>query len=178
MPVRRKRIRELAQQILEENEVHQPPIPLARIVATYGLLIARQSNAVSYISGILARERGRNIIGVNTSHSDERQRFTIAHELGHFFLHTQGTDEVHIDRGFDVKFRDNVSAQGSDIEEKEANLFAAELLMPYEFLKRDLAGKEKIDIVDDQLLQELAQNYEVSQQAMLIRLTQLRVLTL
>ena len=51
------------------------------------------------------------VIGVNSAHHINRQRFTIAHELGHFCLH-KGKD-VHIDRSFRVNRRDKRSAQAN-----------------------------------------------------------------
>ena len=39
------------------------------------------------VSGLLVREADRVVIGVNDAHPETRQRFTIAHELGHLVLH-------------------------------------------------------------------------------------------
>ncbi|USK87293.1 ImmA/IrrE family metallo-endopeptidase [Peribacillus asahii] len=53
-------------------------------------------------------------ISVNKNHSRQRQRFTIAHELGHFLLH-KGT-AIHVDRNFRVNFRNGASSQATDLE--------------------------------------------------------------
>ena len=43
------------------------------------------------VSGTIVREPGgRVVLGVNTFHSKTRQRFTVAHELGHWKLHLEG----------------------------------------------------------------------------------------
>lgn len=59
-----------------------------------------------------------------------------------------------------------------DVEEIEANAFAAALLMPEPFLKKDLA-MVVVDIDDEKQIQSLAKLYEVSDQAMTLRLANL-----
>ena len=103
------------------------------------------------------------------------------HELGHFFLHDeQGQGEVHVDRTrqFQIKLRGPASSQGVDEEEVEANLFAAELLMPTTFLERDVA-QDGFDLSDDdEAVAKLAKRYGVSAQAMSIRLAYLGLINL
>ena len=66
-----------------------------------------------------------------------------------------------------------VAEQAVDFDEIEANGFAAELLMPTEVLERELQGTD-LDYEDDELTRRLANRYEVSLQAMAIRLGNLR----
>jgi Zn-dependent peptidase ImmA (M78 family) len=77
------------------------------------------------ISSVLFRDADRIVIGINARHASTRQRFTIAHECGHLLLHT-GRD-LYIDRGFIVRSRDTTSAEVTNVEEIEANAFAAEI---------------------------------------------------
>jgi Zn-dependent peptidase ImmA (M78 family) len=79
-------------------------------------------------------------------------------------------DELHVDRGFMVRLRSDISSLGLDENEMEANRFAAELLMPTRFLKRDLEGAE-LNFTDDATLRLLARRYGVSAQALAIRLS-------
>lgn len=58
---------------------------------------------------------------------DTRARFTVAHELGHFFLHT-GQPMARAVPQNTVKFR---------LTEPQANQFAAEILMPRNFMRTD-----------------------------------------
>jgi Zn-dependent peptidase ImmA (M78 family) len=60
----------------------------------------------------------------------------------------------------------------SDIDD-EANAFAMELLMPTEFLLADLKAMGSFDIEDPKPIRKLAQKYNVSEQAMLIRIARL-----
>ena len=69
-----------------------------------------------------------------------------------------------------MRLRDDVSTMGVDDDEKEANLFAAELLMPESFVRKDLAGYTTLDLYDDDFLPELARKYGVSVQAITFRL--------
>ncbi len=61
----------------------------------------------------------------------------------------------------------------SDIEEREANLFAMELLMPRAFLVADIEKMGGVDIEDDAAMTKLAKRYKVSITIMAIRLGQL-----
>ena len=76
------------------------------------------------ISGFLLRDSSENTIFVEKNQSVYRKRFTIAHEIGHYVLEHLQSDTLNI------AFRDDLSATGIDFEERAANAFAAELLMP------------------------------------------------
>lgn len=170
--VRRKHIRSLTKRLLKERRVRSAPVDVAAIAKSLGIEV-QQATGEDDISGFLYRDRSHDIaiIGVNSDHSSTRQNFTTAHELGHFLLHD--FDEVHIDRQFKVWLRSEASSEGTDVEEKEANLFAAELLMPADFLSKDIEEIGTIDLEDEEVIKELAQQYEVSQQAMTFRLAYL-----
>ena len=147
----------------------RPPVNLHAIVAELNAEI-RELDLAPDISGILYRQDERRVIVVNNNHSEARRRFTIAHEVGHLVLHRG--EEVHVDAGFRINLRDPRSATAEDVEEIEANAFAANLLMPATWLRADVTG-ETVDWSDSAELEELAQRYQVSPQAMLVRLTSL-----
>jgi Zn-dependent peptidase ImmA (M78 family) len=87
---------------------------------------------------------------------------------------------VHLDEGraaFTVNLRNSESSKGEDNDEREANFFAAELLMPSKFLREDLDGMELDLLGDNKILTELAKKYMVSLQALTFRLTYLRYIT-
>jgi Zn-dependent peptidase ImmA (M78 family) len=172
MTVRRKHIRQLADKLLKENAVRSSPVPVESIATKLGTLVQR-APAADDLSGFIYRDHRSKatVIGVNESHHPHRQSFTIAHELGHFLLHDM--QDVHVDRGFSVKLRNQKSSEGVDIEEKEANLFAAELLMPKNLLEQSLQVIPPVDLVDEGVIAELAEQYGVSTQAMTFRLAYL-----
>lgn len=170
--MRRKHIRSLVTRLLEEQGILAAPVAVAAIATSLGIRVQYEP-AEEDLSGFLLRDLSyqKTLIGVNQSHPPNRQRFTIAHELGHFLLHEQ--EKLHVDRRFQVKLRDGNSSKGENEEEKEANLFAAELLMPMQFLQQDLAEVEALDLEGDATISELAKKYEVSAQAMAFRLAYL-----
>jgi Zn-dependent peptidase ImmA (M78 family) len=160
----------MIQQLLEEHGVNEAPVPVGRIAKAEGARIFYQS-LEDNVSGFLYSDQQQTVIGVNTHHAPVRQNFTTAHELGHLLLHDQ--EQLHVDHDFRVRLRDDVSSQGTDEAEREANFFAASLLMPREFLERDLEGQDSVDLLDDDMLRDLARKYGVSTQALAIRLKSL-----
>jgi len=171
--VRRRSIRTLTKRLLQEHQVDAPPVDVAKLAEQMGIAVHFEP-ADDELSGFLLRDvdRFKALIGVNKNHPPSRQRFTIAHELGHLLLH-EG-EPLHVDRGMKVNLRDGTSSQGTIIEEKEANLFAAELLMPAHFIRKDLQEKLSLEIEVD--IEYLAEKYKVSTQAMTFRLVYLRYL--
>lgn len=152
--------------LLDEYGIKKPPIPVETFARARGAEV-RYSPFEGEISGMVFRDNDRVVIGVNSLHHPNRQRFTIAHEIGHMLLH-KGV-EVHVDRTFRINLRNDVSSQAVDPEEIEANRFAAELLMPEHMLVGDLKGRV-IDFENEEDLRRLAAKYRVSLQALTFRL--------
>ena len=109
------------------------------------------------LSGLIIRQEGKTIISVKANEKEERQRFTIAHELGHFFLHNEYLDKGLMD-GIGFLPRDG----SINKIENEANNFAATLLMP-ELLFRELWNNKDIS------LSEMGQYFCVSGSAIVTR---------
>ena len=170
--VRRRHIRLLAEKLLTENKIRLAPVPVGDIAETLGIEVQLESTD-DELSGFLYRDRKKKlaVIGVNADHHPNRRNFTTAHELGHFLLHD--FNKIHVDRQFKVWLRSEASSQGTDIEEMEANLFAAELLMPDRFLRKDVEQIGAFDALDEDILKDLAEKYGVSTQAMTFRLAYL-----
>jgi len=163
------RIETLVRKLLKDHKVNRPPVPVETLATRLGAKV-RYSPFDGDISGMVYRDEDRIIIGVNSLHHTNRQRFTIAHEIGHMLLH-KGI-EVHVDRAYRVNLRNDMSSSAVDREEIEANRFAAKLLMPEHMLIADLKGQE-IDFEDERRLERLARRYSVSIQAFTFRLTNL-----
>jgi len=150
-----KHIEAVAKRALESVDCEELPIPLDDIVEKMGLKTVK-FNFHDDISAVLKPEF--DVIGVNENHHPVRRRFSVAHELGHFLLgHKLGSEIV--DDGFDKPLP----------IEQEANAFAAALLMPADLLKKSVA---KVGLN----LDELSKTYEVSKQAMTIRLLALNLI--
>lgn len=112
-------------------------------------------------SGYIKRENNHYTIGVNRKHNPRRQRFTLAHELGHFFLHKS-------DSSGDTVFRDEIffRIENSSSIEYAANEFASRLLIPANRLEEKLAE----GICD---INSLADYFDVSVPAMKYRVISL-----
>jgi Zn-dependent peptidase ImmA (M78 family) len=159
-----------ATEILQKYNVSKPPVDVERLARQAGLRVVEEL-LDSEISGMLYREGSRAVILVNQSDVLVRKRFSIAHELGHYHLHEELS--VFVDRR--VRFRDSNSSQGTIKEEVEANNFAAELLMPEALVLQEtvrLRGR-RFPLSDEDLIEELAKVFQVSRQAMEVRLANL-----
>ena len=168
---RRKSIRKRVEALLSEHSVTTAPVPVERIAKRLGARLRFQP-LDDELSGMIYVKDGLPIIGVNSLHHPNRQRFTIAHECGHLLLHRdQISKEVHVDKGFPMSalMRDTVSSTGEEEIEVQANFFAAELLMPVPFLVEAI-GEETIDIDDDGAVSSLAKTFKVSPSAMKFRI--------
>lgn len=158
-----------AQELLARLAIKSPPIPVEKIAKALGAQV-RFAPFDDELSGMVYVKDGVPIIGVNSLHHPNRQRFTIAHELGHLELHREMiTSNVHVDKDFPALMRDTNSATGTEQIEIQANQFAAELLMPRSMIDQALAGKQ-FDIDDDRPIEELAKKFRVSKQALEYRI--------
>jgi Zn-dependent peptidase ImmA (M78 family) len=153
--------------LLKGNNVTKPPVPVEKIAAHLGIVI-RYSPTKDDLSGALIRNSNEVVIGVNSAHHEHRQRFTIAHEIGHFLLH-EGM-QLHVDQDFRINLRDSRSSTAEDVEEIDANRFAAQLLMPFQFIWKDA---RRLSPSEADLVKALAPKYVVSPRAMELRLRSL-----
>jgi Zn-dependent peptidase ImmA (M78 family) len=110
-------------------------------------------------------------IYVQAADSENRQRFTCAHELGHYVKRTAEEGEREWEY---VEKRDLLSSEGTNAEERYANSFAAALLMP-----RDLVEErcKELDLDPEGLATAaaLAVEFGVSAEAMQYRIKNLRL---
>jgi Zn-dependent peptidase ImmA (M78 family) len=161
------RVRNRVERLLKGLD--EPPVDVEALARSLGAEV-RLFRLERDVSGVLYRDKGRRVIVVNSAHPLVRRRFTIAHEIGHLLMHPGQT--VHVDQGLRINLRDPMSATAEDIDEVEANAFAANLLMPAGWLRSDLADRS-LNLEDATEIQHLAERYKVSQQAMIVRLASL-----
>lgn len=159
--------RAAALQLIEQHGVRAAPVPLDRIVRAAGVVVQYRPFD-GELSGLAFIKDGQPTIGVNSLHASTRQRFTLAHELGHILLHRPVLEAsgVHVDKG--SLRRDSLASQGVDHQEIEANNFAAELLMPEPLLATALEG-HNLDFEDEEAVQALAKKFKVSTMALQYR---------
>lgn len=168
-----------AAKVLAAAGVSALPVNVREIARKYAFVLTE--TLPNDVSGMLvptdAGSKKPAIIAVNKRHKLPRQRFTIAHELGHLLMHRYTAP--HADGVSRIKFRDSTSSLGTDREEIEANQFAAELLMPTELLVPRLrqVGLDGVDIDDSRetkiKIATLAEEIGVSELALQYRIANL-----
>lgn len=169
-------IESVVEKLLVEADIDNPPIKVDGIAEFICGLEFGWSNLDKYakngevLAAIVIQDEK---IYMNESKEYElknnpgRRNFTIAHELGHWFLHKDLAQEnlfgmkgnVLICRGINNKI---------DNKERQANIFASHLLMPEKFLKTQLSSFTTP--LNEYDLRKLAKIFQVSKQAMKIRL--------
>jgi Zn-dependent peptidase ImmA (M78 family) len=143
-----------AREVLARYGPAAPPVALAEICRCEGLAVC--ARPFDYVAGIFVNDGVFPVIVVNSRDRRTRQRFTLAHELGHYFLR-------HRRKSF-------AEPGGKSPLEREANRFAASLLMPAAWVRRswkDYASNS------ENRLPLLAELFEVSQAAMEVRVKEL-----
>jgi hypothetical protein len=171
-----------AAQLLEAAGSRDLPIDVMRIAEEQEGLDVQEHADPWEVSGVAVAKRSGDLSGLllpgkrriwlnalEAARSNARARFTVAHELGHWRLHRKSA-------GANARFcrPEDVGATVSEISsskrlEREANLFAAELLMPAD-LVGDEAEKARLSVP------ALAKTFEVSAAAMQVRLEVLDLL--
>lgn len=162
--------RRKARELLATAKVGGPPINVEKLAAHVSAVVRFEPFDGEMSGMVHRRPDGRAIIGVNSTHMGPRQRFTIAHEIGHLLLHRDA--RLHVDLRYPL-YRDARSSTAEFVTEIEANQFAAELLMPTAMLMQDVDALS-FDFESDASIERLAKKYDVSTQAMTIRISSLK----
>jgi Zn-dependent peptidase ImmA (M78 family) len=166
----------LAMQLLTEAGITTIPVSVERLIKHLGISLTYEPYDGD-LSGLLFRDGATTVIGINASDAKTRQRFTIAHEIGHLRLHNNRP--MFVDKTMRLNFRNTMSSLGTNTEEVEANAFAAELLMPESHIEKEFnrAVARLTDVNVDTVVHDLAKRFGVSSQAMEIRLANLGYLS-
>ncbi|MGX7688065.1 ImmA/IrrE family metallo-endopeptidase [Flectobacillus roseus] len=188
----RKRLKEIegvALEILSNANVVEAPVDVIKLIEDFFPIKLEEVDLGVDISGVYMTNGESHKIGYSIRNSRQRQRFTIAHELGHHVL-------KHIRKGafvdtqqkfFTSLYRDSNSSTGEIQQEREANTFAATLLMPETLLKQEIESimndsnffkltsttHNDEDLNENDLIKLLSKKFDVSTQAMGLRLTNL-----
>lgn len=140
---------------------HQKHAPVDILAIAKDLNIKVYKSEGETLSGKIVRDshfggESGYAIFVNSEHSKFRQRFTIAHEIAHFFLHKEEIGDGIVD---DALYRSGLSNK----IELEANKLAADILMPWHLIN---------SVMDENIksIKDLADIFRVSESAMSIRM--------
>lgn len=151
-------VREMARTTLQKHRVAAPPVPLEAIASVEGLAVKLILTWPDSVSGLLLRES--RLIGINGRHASTRRRFSLSHELGHWFLRHDfpwHEKDVTIDEP-----PEESTGEEFMVLESEANEFAGELLAPLGMLKAAMKRTRDAD--------ELAKLFEMSPESLWVRI--------
>lgn len=163
----RKQIEQIANSLIGESP--ELPIDIDTVIRNQGIKMAPYDEVG--VSGILMIEQNNTTIGYSAIEVSTRQRFTKAHELGHFMLHRGG--DLFIDKQYvTTMYRPSNGGPSGEWQEWEANEFAACILMPEELVKKEMK-KIQIDYDDKSWIEDLAKKFDVSVIAMSVRISRL-----
>jgi Zn-dependent peptidase ImmA (M78 family) len=151
------------------------PVPVEQILRNLGAEVERDARLPAGISGQIKRVGDTFKVSSSNAEHYFRQRFTLAHELGHLVLHRsligEGVDDDTKYRSTDTTFYNS----NIDIDhERQANSFAASLLMPEDLLLKEIEGHEAAGRRPS--LHDLYVKFQVSASAMTWRIQHLRLI--
>jgi Zn-dependent peptidase ImmA (M78 family) len=167
LAVREDRLSEYAEINLARRVVRKyqlsPPVDILELTGIYAKVeILRPPVDIDGVCINLKIPKKRPTIILNERRSPRRRRFTLAHELGHVLI------PWHIGAIVDViDLADGAGDSAYWELEAEANRFAAELLMPEEWVTGLIQGHEN----PCEMLDAIVESAEVSSDAALIKLT-------
>lgn len=158
--LRLRRARQAARRVLVETALERAkPVPVEQIAKALGVQIV--DGELDGALAALTRVGDRARIRVSTRNVYPGQRrFTIAHELGHYVL---GHSSAHVCND------PNAAAACDSLQEREADVFASELLMPEQAARRYC----EVSPVDLGPVQRLAGAFSTSVVASAIRFAEL-----
>lgn len=150
--INRNSIRKITYKLLADCQITNPPVKLSIILKHLDLEAIKADPKIidtSKISAFIDIED--KLIVYSDSDPTVRRRFSVAHEIGHYLLNNGTPGHV-------------LNLNSKDPVEIESNTFAAELLIPYDWIKKDMSW--------DSTILKLAEKYWVSEEAMGWRLFQ------
>lgn len=162
-PVKRRNAAEDAEHILADYWDGRLPVDPAHIARALGLRVVTALLPADRSGALVKTREEAPTILMNAADSFRRQRFTCAHEIGHYVKRPDHPDEYEY-----IDYRDALASQGTNREEIYANKFAAALIMPAREVRR-LAAEGLNDL-------EMASRFDVSVEAMQYRLQNLGIL--
>jgi Zn-dependent peptidase ImmA (M78 family) len=149
--------------ILEHHPEWPRVAPVREFARRVGISDFKELEAEGFEGALMTDPaKTTGVILTKVGSREERTRFTIAHELGHFLIPSHKGDQRCTasdmrEKRFDTEHRK---------KESEANRFAAGLLMPRPMFVRDLRDLGDVDVTH---LQRLAKMYETSLEATINR---------
>ncbi len=145
-----------------------PPVDIEELAESLCCLRVRRADDLNLVpgappagpalSGMLLPARRE--VWVNRHEPWERGRFSVAHEVGHFLLHAGDQPEGVFCRAADLR-PDPDSPER--LRERQANRFAAELLMPEVLVEQEVAtrGADPVRLASEFAVSDLAMGFRL-----------------
>lgn len=163
-PVLLTGLEDLLQQAEENSCYDGDKLDIEKVVNYVSSTNPNEPLALEYVnmdpatSGSLTYKSGLWTIRVNKNHNERRQRFTVAHELGHYMMHRNKAEAFTDEIFFRTESKEGI--------EYRANEFASKLLMPEDRVRKAIAEGVRN-------LGQLAERFYVSSPAMKVRVQEL-----
>ena len=158
-----------AKEVLTQHGLYSVPIDPVLLANRIGVTVYNAKFAADKWAGLISKRDHATRIFVEQSDPPYRKRFSIAHELGHHFLHLVEDGEI-VDRRADMFREREVSVESMSeerLQEIQANWFAAALLMPEDLVRMEWQTRPDI--------RHMAELFNVSEEAMGYRLDALNL---
>ena len=162
---------EVAQMILDRLGIEEVPIPIVAIMKSlnFQVVAGELKDEISGIIGIdddLAKNfKSSKVIAINNKDNVGHQRFTMAHELAHYLFDFDVSNQI-------VYYNTYNTFEDENEEERRANYFAANLLMPEKKFKKEFDNvviKNNLYVT----VEKLSQIFQVSGEAVRRRISEL-----
>ena len=162
---------EVAQMILDRLGIEEVPIPIVAIMKSlnFQVVAGELKDEISGIIGIdddLAKNfKSSKVIAINNKDNVGHQRFTMAHELAHYLFDFDVSNQI-------VYYNTYNTFEDENKEERRANYFAANLLMPEKKFKKEFDNvviKNNLYVT----VEKLSQIFQVSGEAVRRRISEL-----
>ncbi|QOG09359.1 ImmA/IrrE family metallo-endopeptidase [Leuconostoc sp. LN180020] len=159
-------------------DYENPVIDVDKIISLFDINV-REEYEGEFSGVIRPLEDDRYEMVINPFDSEQRKRFTKAHELGHFLLDNIDTDYHR--QTIDL----SAYSESKRKSETKANFFAAQLIMPFQLIKMLIidwveqkhGGDWEFNDSDlEQMITSLSQSLDVSYSAMRVKLSSLGII--
>ncbi|CUU46929.1 ImmA/IrrE family metallo-endopeptidase [Clostridium beijerinckii] len=146
----RGQINDLADKVREAFNITTPIYDIEEVVRIFGGNILMENNLENFADAKIEKSDNSFIITVSNNQSAERKKFSIAHELGHLFLHMgYCIDKDMWESNENNRYFRNLSGE----MEYQAHEFAAAFLMPKnEFVK---VMQQNLKLIDNEYIYDM-----------------------
>ena len=164
----------LARELIDKLEINTYPVPIIDILNELNINTYISEMPSPNISGFIIIDKDKEtdetnkVVSVNKNDAYARQRFTYAHEFGHFLFDYGNNNLNHYFDTYNLIKTDKK-------EESVPSRFAAEFLMPSKMFEKRYKDLVNNRYSEEYIINKLASEFEVGRKAVLKRLQELQL---